>query len=191
MTNGVTRRTIIGGALATGGLILSGASATDAFAVGRAPKPTSKLALDGVWGVKSRAAFDYVVNTGKVSTAKVTGDSDTAMKSLSKTEVIALQKYLNHEFANWTEYYDGVVYGHKFMNRLVEDGVWGAATSNAMTNYFGYLGNVQFRYYSMDLDIGQWWTPTVEYIQYWINCAAFRTKLAVSGVSGARVPYLP
>lgn len=160
----------------------------------RAPKP-ARLTIDGAWGPKTRAAFDYMVNTSLHTGGTSTTSSDTAMKSLTPSERSALQRYMNVVRTNWGAYYSGGTNGWQTFAKLTVDGLWGSRTSMAMTNYCAYLTGVSGSYWmTQGGGLIQWQTPKVKHLQRWINCAVYREKFILAGTASAtycKVPYLP
>lgn len=162
----------------------------------RAPKP-ARLTIDGTWGPKTRAAFDYVVNTSLRTGGTVTTSGETALKSLSSGEKTALQNYLNGDYASWKAYYDGQASGWATFARLTVDGVWGSRTRCALTNFLAYMAGIQGSFWLNNGTTGglvQWNAPTVRHLQRWINCAVYREKFVLAGAASStycHVPYLP
>lgn len=154
--------------------------------MGRASKPKDKLVTDGVWGPKTQAALDYVINT-----EKYTGSAASGISKISFEERAALQVYLNGCYSKWSKYWDGSIHSPKTMGKLTIDGTWGPKTSNALTNYIAYLLGIQEVFYGgpdhSGENIVQWETPSTKYLQRWINAAVFRMSMK----AGKPVPYLP
>ena len=163
----------------------------------RAPKP-ARLTIDGSWGPKTRAAFDYVTGTSLRTGGTVTTSGETALKSLSPNEILALQvTYLSPVYANWKAYYDGQASGWATFPKLTLDGMYGSRTRCALTNYLAYLAGIQGSFWLNNGTTGglvQWQTPTVKHLQRWINCAVYREKFVLAGAASStycKVPYLP
>ena len=162
----------------------------------RAPKP-ARLNIDGSWGPKTRAAFDYVVNTSLRTGGTVTTNSDTALNSLSPGEKAALQNYLNNDYSSWKTVYVGGVNGWQTMAKLTVDGLFGWRTSRALTNFLAYMAGVKGSFWLNNGTTGgltQWKTPTVRHLQRWINCAVYHERFVLAGAASwdyCHVPYLP
>jgi len=101
-----------------------------------APRPSKKLDTDGVWGAKSQAMLDYVVGISATGwSGTVSGSFDKAYKKMAGMARLGLQNYLNRFRPTWQYVYLGSIWGIESMAKLDVDGVWGSATSNALTNF--------------------------------------------------------